>query len=972
MLKNKKIIALTLSLIMLLTVFSTTAVAITEIDNGIMKVYITDKAYEFGHSTDIKGFDIKGYIGENEEKTLISSTFGDYGYHTFLNVNGTHGEMTGPINYNDDVEELKTKVLAMQYTAYDSANEWQTIDGIKLKVHTQFINNGEQLQIIYTLKNTTSAVATYSLATTSDVQIDEDDSATIERIEQGGKDVRLWTKEGYTEKPVQFVFYGSGVEGTTAVDNLWIGGWYSNYMSNMFNSNPEEPKVENDDSAFAYSWVNRTINPGETKTHTVLMEVGEINIPNTSITIEDNTKFYYTDVKINGTVLDKDLKDNITIHYIVDGGTEQTLPVIATTGANKDFTIDLTSLNLSAGTDHTIKVWATDSTDCDSNVVEGTFTVTYLKNPELAVSEEDWTKNDVTLRITDEVNVQQYVDKYQYRINNGEWVDCQKDTDISIQENGITQVDARIVGTENNDFSDIITKSAKIDRVAPTNTIPTATKTTCSITVTATQTDEHSGIDAAKTMYAIKTGDTWSEWQTSNTFTGLTHNTEYVVKTKSTDNVDNSAESQELTVKTDELLLGNLILKLNSNEGTNYTENTWTNQAIYAAIQEQTEGATTTYYSKEGSAQNIAATNQETIVTADGTTTLLVSVTDGTNTITSDIEHILKIDKIAPVINQISLNNNEWTAQTKDVTGKAIDTLSGIVAYQFSNQDNITSSSEGWNNIENTIEETTQTAQVNDDKIYFYVKDAAGNIASVNIDTKIDKIGPVITFERENKETIINVTDTGAGVKSTQYAWTTENVEPSETDWKNYLEPVTYDGTNKGIIYLWAKATDNTDNSTTLSTKFNTIKTPTITAEDTFTNEYAKFKVNSENEDNDITYEFKINDGEWQTITKDMTYTISNINEGQITISARVVDNAGRVSESVTKTVKVVRVEVPEQSENDDSSSNQQQGDDSDNTISNNLLPNTGIGKIILILAIFLIIRMFLGYRNIRKYKDIK
>lgn len=966
MLKSKRIIALMLSVVILLSVFSTTVFAITEVDNGVMKVYIKENGFEFDG---LKGFDIKGYIEDQtaeEGKTLISSTFGDYGYHTFLNVNGAHGEMTEEITYTE-TDALQEQILAMQYTAYDEANEWQNIDGIDLKVNTEFINNGEQLQIIYTLKNTTSAVATYSLATTSDVQIDEDDSATIERIEEQGNDVRLWTKEGDTEKPVQFVFYGSGVQETTSVDNLWIGGWGRQYMINMFNTNPNEPIIEDRDSAFAYSWVNRTINPGETIVHTVLMEVGEINIPNTSISIEDNAKYYYTDVKINGAVLDKDLKDNITIHYIVDGGTEATLPVIATTGTNKEFTIDLTSLNLSAGTDHTIKVWATDSTDCDSNVVEGTFKVTYLKNPELSVSEEEWTRNDVTLKITDEVNVQQYVAKYQYRINNGEWVDCQKDTDISIQENGITQVDARIIGTENNDYSDTITKSAKIDRVAPTNTIPTATKTTCTITVDAAQTDEHSGIDATKTMYAIKIGDTWSEWQTSNVFTGLTHNTEHIVKTKSTDVAGNSTESQELTVKTDELILGNLILKLNSNEGENYTENTWTNQSIYAAIQEQTAGATTTYQSKDGSAQTINATNQETIVTADGTTTLLVSVTDGTNTITSDVEHVLKIDKINPVINQLSLNNNEWTSTAKEITGKAIDELSGIVAYQFTTQDNITSSSEGWKAIENVITEITQTTEVNaDGKIYFYVKDAAGNIASINIDTKIDKIGPIITFERENKETAINVTDTGAGVKTTQYAWTTENAEPSETDWKNYSEAVTYDGTSKEIIYLWAKATDNTDNATVSSTKFSAIEKPIIIAEDTFTNEYAKFKVNSDNED-EMIYEFKINDGEWGTITEDMTYTISNVEEGQITISARVVDNAGRISEIATKTVNVVKVETPNNSNN-----NQQQEENPDDTIAGSLLPDTGIGKIILVLAIILIIRICLGYKNIRKYKDIK
>jgi len=913
MIKNKKIIALILSIVILIITFSTTVIAITEMNNGTMRIYTTEGGLEFSDNT-LKGFDIKGYI-ENKE---ISSTYSDNGYHVFLNVNGIHGQMNGIIDKTDS--ELEEKLAGMHYTAYDPSNEWQTIDGIKLKVNTQFINNGEQLQIIYTLKNETNLAATYSLATTSDVQIDGDDYATIERLEDGSG-VRLWTKEGYTEKPVQFVFYGKDVQGTTAIDNLWIGEWSHEYMKNMFNSNPGQLKVEDTDSAFAYSWVNRTINSGETKTHKVLMEVGEINVPNTSISLNNNSKFYYKDVKITGTVMDKDLKDNIVIHYVVNGGEEKTLPAISTTGSNTGFTIDLTSLYLPAGAEHKIKVWAIDSTECVSNEAEGTFTVTYLKNPELSVSESEWTNNDVTLKITDTENEAQYVDKYQYRINDGAWTDCEKDIDILIQENGITKVDARIIGTQNNDYSDIITKSAKIDRVNPTDTTPTATKTTCSITVSAAQTDEHSGIDGTKTMYAIKTGDTWSEWQTSNEFTGLTHNTEYIVKTKSTDMVGNSSESKELTVKTDELLLGKLILKLNNNEGENYTENTWTNKAIYVAIQEQTPGATTTYKSKEGSAQTIAATNLETIVTADGTTKIVVSVTDGTNVVTSDVDHILKVDKISPVINQVVLNNNEWTTEGKELTGKAIDELSGIVAYQFSTQDNITSSSEGWKAIENTNEEISKTTQINDEEeIYFYVKDAAGNVAKVKINTKIDKKGPIITFERENKETIINITDTGAGVKDKQYAWTTEDREPTESEWKDYSEPVTYDGTSKGKIYLWARATDNLNNETIASTKFNDIKKPIIIAEDKFTNEFAKFKVDSENEDDDVIYEFKINDGEWNTITKDMTYTISNIKEGKVTIYARAIDNAGRISEVTTKTVEIVIVKDVENNNNANSS----------------------------------------------------
>lgn len=852
----KSKIKVTVMMIIVSIILSTTVLAITETDNGIMKIYLTSGGLEFN---DLEGFDIQGYITTDEatnEKTLISSTFSDDGYHTFLNVNGKNGEMTGKLTYEDD-EELDTRLQAMQYTAYDSNNEWQTIDGINLKVNTQFINNGEQLQIIYTLRNTTSESATISLATTSDVQIDEDDSATIERLEDGSG-VRLWTKEGETDKPVQFVFYGKDVNGATNVDNLWIGNWNYNYLVNMFNTNPEENKIENYDSAFTYSWVNRTIAAGETQTYSVLMEVGEINIPNTGITLDNNTKFYYSDVIINGTVIDKDLKDNITIHYVVDG-TEYVLPEMSTTGADKEFSLDLTSLGLSAGEEHTLKVWATDSTECESNVEERSFTVTYLKNPELSISNEEWTKDDVTFRISDTQNVEQYVDKYQYRINNSSWVDCDKDKDIQVQENGNVQIDVRIVGTENNDYSDVITKYAKIDHVDPTSSMPTATKTTSSIIVNSAQIDEHSGIDASKTLYAIKKENTWSEWQESNTFTGLKNNTDYIVKTKSTDMVGNISESEELLIKTDELLLGSLVLKLNNNQGETYTENTWTNQNIYVAIQERSVGATTSYYSKENSAQTITQTNQETTITKNGTTTLLLSVTDGTNTVTSDIEHILKVDSIAPVINELSLDNEEWSTDNKNLTGKAIDELSGIEGYQFSQQENITTASSGWNSVTPTNEELTENIEINEGgKYYFYVKDVAGNISVVNIDTKIDALGPVINFERVNGKTNINVTDTGAGVNIIQYAWTSENTQPNQTDWKNYSEAVKYTGENNREIYLWAKAIDNAGNTSTSSTTFNTIKEPEIDSKDNFVNEYISFKLNSDNEDSDVIYQFKI------------------------------------------------------------------------------------------------------------------
>ena len=79
------------------------------------------------------------------------------------------------------------------------------------------------------------------------------------------------------------------------------------------------------------------------------------------------------------------------------------------------------------------------------------------------------------------------------------------------------------------------------------------------------------------------------------------------------------------------------------------------------------------------------------------------------------------------------------------LTGKGTDTLSGIVAYQFSTKSNITASSSGWNKIKATNKTIVKTKTITDKgshTYYFYTKDAAGNVAkskSISIKILTDK-----------------------------------------------------------------------------------------------------------------------------------------------------------------------------------------------------------------------------------------
>lgn len=175
------------------------AFAITKEDNQKMQIVpVTSQNFE---GLWLRGFDIKGYI--TEEKKLISSTHNDLGYHVFLNVNGKHGEMSG------ETSTPKEKMEEMHYKEVQN-DTVQNIDGIDLLVTTKYLNQGKQVQIIYTLKNTTTEDVKVSLGTSADIEIDKDDKATIEQINKGEK-VKLWTNKGNTKKEVQFILYGKNM-----------------------------------------------------------------------------------------------------------------------------------------------------------------------------------------------------------------------------------------------------------------------------------------------------------------------------------------------------------------------------------------------------------------------------------------------------------------------------------------------------------------------------------------------------------------------------------------------------------------------------------------------------------------------------------------------------------------------------------------------------------------------------------------
>ena len=146
---------------------------------------------------------------------------------------------------------------------------------------------------------------------------------------------------------------------------------------------------------------------------------------------------------------------------------------------------------------------------------------------------------------------------------------------------------------------------------------------------------------------------------------GLIHNTLYDVKVIAK-NGEEQVLSRYRTIKTNELLCTNLILKTEDNQ--NYTQNVWTNKNIITSLEERNDGTTSTYASIQDSAQTINSTSADSLVSVSGLTQIRVQTTDGTNTVSKVYK--LKIDKIAPTLTITSKGIADQYPETLTLSAK--------------------------------------------------------------------------------------------------------------------------------------------------------------------------------------------------------------------------------------------------------------------------------------------------------------
>lgn len=222
------------------------------VDNGLMA---------YGFKTDFYGaktFDVQGIFDGDWKQTTYGSSAG---YRTHVKFGAG---------------AAKNISLDGAGAIASPTDAGQTLN---VSVDFAFTGSGENLAITHTVHNPGAAAITYSLGVSADVQIGSDDGAPVEKIKDasgnyvGFKMVSSDTRDKDANgKAAQLTFTGRGAGGTD-VDSMWFGP-LSDRTASIFGSDPSYDSLENTDSAMSYSWQDRTIQPGETQTLSVLMGVG--------------------------------------------------------------------------------------------------------------------------------------------------------------------------------------------------------------------------------------------------------------------------------------------------------------------------------------------------------------------------------------------------------------------------------------------------------------------------------------------------------------------------------------------------------------------------------------------------------------------------------------------------------------------------------------------------------------------------
>ena len=334
------------------------AFAFTPFETESLKTSVANsKAYEIDSSVE------NAYHGalvwaKNSADEWVTCSFGDRGFHVFLNSNDENWPLEGRCEYYDDKQdsEFDAKLNEFAYNFADE-NETQRICGLDLNV--TITQQGNYAKYTYKVHNPSNTNKTFSLATAGDVEVSDDDTADLVVI-NNGQGVKMINPDDN----IMFILTAASA---TPASNVYVGRWSGgDYLTHLFDDSENDAVFNSGDSAFCMSWTNKTIKPNETLIFTSLLELNESTAPTIALN-EINEE-----AKLCGKVNDANI-GTVDVIYSIDNGEEQRIENLTPNGTESPFEIDLSTLE--CGSTHTIKAKAVDDNNLESEIATATVTI---------------------------------------------------------------------------------------------------------------------------------------------------------------------------------------------------------------------------------------------------------------------------------------------------------------------------------------------------------------------------------------------------------------------------------------------------------------------------------------------------------------------------------------------------------------------------------------------------------------------
>ncbi|WP_233455002.1 OmpL47-type beta-barrel domain-containing protein [Paenibacillus elgii] len=537
--------------------------------------------------------------------------------------------------------------------------------------------------------------------------------------------------------------------------------------------------------------------------------------------------------------------------------------------------------------------------------------------PVVKLSAASWTASDVTVTITSGTdNGGSGVNRTEFSLSGATTLAWTTYTGlVTITAEGQTTVSARTIDNAGN-ISSVGTAVVSIDKTAPT--APAVTPATsqwtsaANVAVTITEGTDSGGSGVNRTEYSL-TGATTLAWTTYTGPLSITAEGQTTVSARTVDHAGNTSVIASAVVKIDRT--APTAPTLSASAGS------WTGSNVTVTITGGTDsggsGVNRTEYSLTG-ATTLAWTayTDPVTITSEGQTTVSTRTIDNVGNISVTASTVVKIDRTAPTGPILSASAGSWTNSdvTVTITGGTDSGGSGVNRTEYSLSGATTLAWTAYTGpVTITAEgQTTVSARTVDN---------VGNMSSTNtVVVKVDKTAPTVptvspatlqwTSAPNVAVTITGGTDSGgSGVNRTEYSLT----GATTLAWTTYTGPVAI--MVEGQTTVSARTIDHAGNISAIASAVVKIDraAPTAPALSSSAGPWTNADVTVTITGGTDSGGSGVNRTEysltgattlaWTAYTGPVTITA----EGQTTVSARTVDNAGNTSVIAWTVVRIDR-----------------------------------------------------------------